>query len=115
MSKKPGKERKQMANTDLHKKIKRIAAKPSKKLRETLGKKAISLRKGDIVKVAVGTHKGKQGKIEDIDTKKERVFVEKVIRKRSDGAEVKVPLNASNLELISIDKSDKKRLKKRKE
>lgn len=111
-SKKPKKQRKTFYEKPLHQRQKEVSAHLDKKLAGELGLKAISLRKGDSVKVLRGDFKGKSGKIARIDLSKMRVFVEKIAKKKADGTETLVPLHASNLLLVSMDKSDEKRLKR---
>ena len=112
-SSKPRKSRKAFIKMPLHKKVQSIAGHLNEKLRKNLGKRSVSLRKGDIVKIVRGSFKGKSGKINDVDHKKLRIYIDKVIRKRSDGTEVAVPVNPSNIIVQELDKSDAKRFKKK--
>ena len=96
-----------------HKRVKAIAGHLNKKLRTEVGSRSVSLRKGDRVKLLRGTYKGKIGKITDVDHTKLRIFIDGVKRKRSDGTEVQVPINPSNVIVDELDKSDAKRFKKK--
>jgi large subunit ribosomal protein L24 len=109
---KPRKSRKELITLPLHARSKEISAHLNEKLSEELKKRSLSLRKGDKVKIIRGEFKGKEGKITLIDRKKLRVAIEKIVRKKSDGAEYNVLIAPSNLLIIDIDKSDKKRFKK---
>ena len=62
-----------------------------------------------------GKFKGKQGKINKINTKKMKVYIESIQVKKQDGSKVNVPLKAPNLEIISLNLDDKKRLNKKTE
>lgn len=108
---KPGKNRKNAITAPIHQKGKRIAGHLSERLRKELGKRSVSLRKGDLVKVMRGTFKGKEGKITTINRDSQKIYIEKVVRKKSDGTEYEVAIDASNVMVRDLDKSDKKRLK----
>lgn len=111
MAKKPRKQRKKFFEMKAHKRAKKIAAHLSKKLAKETGKKSLPVRKGDTVKIARGEFKGKEGKVLRADRAKLKIFVEKVVRKKSDGSEMQVPVDASKVIVVEIDKSDKKRIK----
>jgi len=112
-SKKPGKQRKYSANLPLHLKKKLVSVNLSKELRKKYGKRNISARKGDTVKIMRGKFKKKQGKITEIKLKKGKIIVEGIQIKKQTGEKVSVPLKASKLQIIDLDLTDKKRLKKR--
>ena len=95
-----------------HRRAKNVASHLSEKLASELGTRSITLRKGDTVKIARGSFSGKEGKVTEIDRKSARVYVEKIIRKKSDGTELKVAISASNLIITDIDRSDRKRFKR---
>lgn len=46
-----------------------------------------------------------------MDTKNYQVFIEGIKRKRTAGTEAQIPFHASNLLILSLDLSDKKRVK----
>ena len=111
-SSKPKKQRKAFHKMPLHKRQKSIAGTLSKPLRKSIGKRALPLRKGDKAKVMRGQNKGFEGKIARIDYVNRQVFLEKLVRKKSDGTEKPLPLHASNLMIVDIDKSDARRTSK---
>jgi large subunit ribosomal protein L24 len=113
-SSKPKKQRKAHYGRDLRGKQQGLAGHLDKKLGKELGTRSIALRKGDSVKVMRGGFKGKNGKITGVDYKKGVVFVEKVMRKKANGEEVQVPLQASKLLVVELEKSDSKRFKAKK-
>ena len=85
------------------------------RLRKETGKRSLPVRKNDTVKITRGSFKGKTGKITKVNRIGMKVFIEKVIRKKSDGTEYNVPIDPSNITIIEIDRSDRKRLKNKKE
>ena len=110
-SSKPKKQRKQHYTMPLHKMQKAFAAHLSKELRKELGRRTLEIRKDDKVKVMRGKHKGKSGKVVDVNRKKKQVFIEKIMAKKTDGREVGIPFRPSNLLLTEVSREDKKRIK----
>jgi len=111
-SAKPGKQRKHFFEGTLHEKRNCLAGHLGRDLRKKMGKRGISLRKGDAVKVMRGKHKKKEGKITGVNYKKGLVFVEKITRKKSDGTEIPVGIPASKILVMDI-ASDARRLEKK--
>jgi len=110
-SKKPRKQRKFLYNAPLHIRRKMISAHLSKELREKYKRRSFPLRKGDEVKVMRGEFKGTIGKIVRVNTKKYKVYVDTVKKKRSVGTEYLVPISPSNLMITRLNLEDKYRLK----
>lgn len=113
-SKKPKKQRKYARNAPKHVKSKQAGSHLSSDLRKKQGKRSMRVRKGDKVKVMVGTFKGKTGKVERIDTRKQRVFVTGIELLKKDGSKTMYPIKPSNLMIQELDLSDKKRIKRKK-
>ncbi len=111
-SSKPSKQRRAFYETPLHRQNSNVSAHLSKELRKEIGKRSISLRKGDRVKIACGSHKGVEGKITRVEKASSRIFIEKLVRKKSDGTEILVPVHSSNLLVTEIDRNDDRRLKR---
>ncbi|MBS3076122.1 50S ribosomal protein L24 [Candidatus Pacearchaeota archaeon] len=111
-SKQPRKQRKYLAKAPLHLKRKTLGSNLSKDLRAKHGKRTISVRKGDKVKIMRGKFKNKQGKVIEVKTKLAKIYVEGMQIKKMDGSKVNVPLKASNLQIIELYLDDKKRAKK---
>ena len=103
------KQRKFRANAPLHIKSKMISAHLSKELRKKYGKRSFSLRKGDEVKIMKGAFKKKTGKISMVNTKKMKVAIEEIQRKKKDGTKINILFDASNLQIQSLNLDDKKR------
>ncbi len=108
-SSKPKKQRRAFHKMPMHKRQKSISATLSKPLRKSLGKRSLSLRKGDQVRVMRGKHKGTEAKVASVNYMKMQVFLEKLMIKKADGTEKALPLHASNLMITDIDKSDARR------
>ncbi len=81
----------------------------SKELRKKYGKRSVSLRKGDKVKIIHGMFKKHEGKVENIDLKKTRVFVNGVEITKRDGTKKLLPLHPSNLMITELNLDDKLR------
>lgn len=108
-SKRPGKQRKYLAQAPLHIKKKLLKVSLSKELRKKHGKRSITLRKGDKVKILVGKFKKKEGKVSMVDYKKMRVYIEGIQIKKLDGSMTNVPIRHSNLQIVELNLDDKKR------
>jgi len=57
-----------------------------------------------------GAFASKEGKVSSVDRKTRKIFVEKVVLKKSNGEERQVPIDASNVMIIDIDRTDRKRI-----
>jgi len=110
-SKKPRKQRVKLTKMPLHQKKRQVCANLSKELRKSLKKRSLPVRKGDTVKILRGKFKGKTGKVMRVELAKARVYIEKISRKKVDGTEVPVPFDASNLQIVTLDGSDERRIK----
>lgn len=107
----PRKQRKYRVNAPLHIKRTFMHAHLAKELRKKYGKRTLSLRKDDKVKILVGDFKGKEGKIIELDMKAGRIFVEGIDRAKKDGSKARIPLQVSNVMITAVGKEDK-RIKK---
>lgn len=108
-SKQPRKQRKYVFNAPINIKRRFISSHLSKELIKKYNRRSIPLRKGDEVKILRGNFKGKKGKIENIDLKTLRVFVENIQQTRNDGTKTFYPLHPSNLIITNLNLTDKKR------
>ena len=108
----PRKQRKYVANAPLHLKGKLIASHLSKELRIKYGTRSIRLRTGDKVKILRGSYKGETQKVERINIKAQKVYIEKIEFTKKDGSKATRPFYASNLLIIDLNLDDKKRMKK---
>ncbi|MCX6804388.1 MAG: 50S ribosomal protein L24, partial [Candidatus Diapherotrites archaeon] len=113
--KKPGKTRKEQYTMPMHTAAKTVASRLNEKLSKELLCRSIPVRKGDTVKIVRGEFSGKEAKITSVNRKSRKIFVEKIVRKKSNGQEWQVPIDASNVIVIDIDRTDRKRIAKKKE
>jgi large subunit ribosomal protein L24 len=107
----PKKQRQALYQAPLHVKRERLHSHLSKELKKSLGQRALGVRTNDTVKVVRGKFKGKTGKVNKVEYIRGRLYVEGLNRKKSDGTEIQVPFDSSNLVLIDLDRSDNRRLK----
>ena len=110
-SKKPKKQRKYRLNAPLHIKQKFVHSHLSKGLSKKHNKRNISLRKGDKVKIMRGQFKKHEGKVEKIDLRKTRVFVNGAEITKRDGTKKLLALHPSNLMVTELNSEDKLRQK----
>ncbi len=107
------KQRKYIYRAPLHLKQKMMHSHLAQELREKYhGVRRIQIRKGDKVKIARGEFRGKDGKVERITLKKGLVYVSGMDRIKADGSKVPVAFHPSNLMIVELDLSDKKRKEK---
>lgn len=93
-----------------HDRRRRLGAALSEALRKTLGVRSLSVKKNDTVKIMRGDHKGKTGKVTEVDAEKYKVYIEGVTVKKSDKTDRKVPVHASNVMIIEADTKDSRRV-----
>jgi large subunit ribosomal protein L24 len=110
-SSQPRKQRKYRANAPLHIKRKLLNVNLSKELRKKYSRRNIPVRKGDEIKIMRGKFKNKNGKIISIDTKNSKIKIENIMVKKRDGSKVNVKIHPSNLQIITLNTDDKKRIK----
>lgn len=108
-SKQPRKQRKYLYNAPLHVRQKFIGTHLSPELRKRYGRRSIPLRKGDVVKVLRGRFKGKTGKIDRVDLKNTKAYIQGIGIEKKDGSKVPYPIHPSKLLITSLELDDKKR------
>lgn len=108
-SKQPRKQRKYRHNAPLHTRHKFMSAPLSKDLEEKYKKKRIPLRTGDRVKIMMGQFKNTLGKVEKTDLKKLKVYIEGAQVAKRDGTKSHYPIDPSNVQILELELSDKKR------
>ena len=108
----PRKQRKYRANAPLHLKANFVHVHLSPQLREKYSKRNVQIHTGDKVKIMKGQFKKQEGKVERVDLKRELVYVTGMENIKIDGNKVLAPLTPSNLMIIELDTSDKKRKEK---
>ena len=108
-SKQPRKQRKFLANAPIHVRRRFIVSTLSKELRDKYKRRNFKLRKGDKVKILRGQFKGKTGKIERINIKQRKIYVQGIENIRKDGTKSMYPMKPSNLMITELFLEDKKR------
>ena len=108
----PRKQRKFIHNAPLHIKPKiMLISTLSKELRKKHNKRNMRLRKGDTVRIMRGQFKNKKGKVDEIETKTDKIYVEGIEHVKKYGTKAFYPLKASNLMITELNLDDKKRKK----
>jgi large subunit ribosomal protein L24 len=109
----PRKQRKYRYNAPLHTRGTFLHAHMSKELRAKHGIRSLRVRVGDKVRILRGQFKAREGKVERVDLRTAKAFVSKIELVKKDGAtKVPYPLDASNLQIVELDTSDKRRTEK---
>jgi len=108
---KPTKQRKRMYLAPVTDRYKRFSAPLSSKLKESHNTNSLPVRNGDTVKVMRGDRKGSEGKINQIDRKKYRIFIEGATREKVDGTTIPVPIHPSKVMITRLNLDDKWRKK----
>lgn len=106
---KPSKQRKYRFAAPLHVKKSFMHSHLAKDLRKKFKKRAVSIRKGDKVKIMVGNFRKQEGRVERVDLKKTKVYVSGIEKTKKDGSKRFIPLDPSNLMIIELMTEDKKR------
>jgi large subunit ribosomal protein L24 len=109
-SSKKRKQIKYRANAPLHLKRKFMASHLSPDLRKKHGKRAVVVRKDDKIRIMRGQFKGITGKVDRVNTKKTLVYVRGAEITKKDGTKAFYPLNPSNLMILELNLTDKKRV-----
>jgi large subunit ribosomal protein L24 len=107
-SRQPGKQRKALYTSPLHKKQKMISAHLSEKLRSKEKRRSMGVRKGDTVIVMRGDYKGHKGKVVKVSLKRRKIFVEGVTVQKADGSDRFYPVDPSNVKIVKLAKRTKK-------
>jgi large subunit ribosomal protein L24 len=110
-STKPKKQRKYRYNAPFHIKRKFLSTNLSKDLRKKYKRRSFPLRKGDEIEVMRGEFKKKKGRVNRVNVKESKVYIDGITRKKVDGSDISVPIHPSNLMITDLDLKDEKRLK----
>ncbi|MEA2004281.1 MAG: 50S ribosomal protein L24 [archaeon] len=109
-SKESAKQRKYSYNSPLHVKRKFLSANLSDTLKKKMGKSSVPVRLGDEVIVKRGSFKGITGEILKVIIKKGVLHVKGVVRKKTDGTEIQIPLHPSNVQMVAMNLDDSRRI-----
>ena len=108
-SKQPRKQRKALFKAPLHKRQKLVSVHLSPELRAEFGIRSLPVRKDDTVRILRGMMRDIEGKVTEVNLKKIKVFVDGTTREKADGSTVNLPIHPSNLMIIKLNLSDKRR------
>lgn len=108
-SKNPRKQRKYLKNLPLHLRKKLVSSNLSKELRKKYNRRNIALRIGDKVKVMAGQFKKISGKVNNVNRKNLKVYIDGIEVVKRDGTKRFYPIHASNLQIVELSIDDKKR------
>ena len=108
-SKQPRKQRKYRYNAPLHIRQKFMHTHLSKELRKKYGRRNLNLRKGDKVRVVRGNYRKHAGKVERIDLKQNKAYIEGIEVAKKDGTKTTYPIYPSNLIITELNLDDKMR------
>jgi large subunit ribosomal protein L24 len=111
-TKNPGKQIKRMHNAPLHIKRKWISAHLDENLLLKYDKRAISVIKGDTVKVMRGNFYGHEDKVVKVNTKKNTIEIEGITMSKADGNKIAKPIHHSNVIITKLNLTDKWRREK---
>jgi large subunit ribosomal protein L24 len=75
----------------------------SVELRTTYGRRSVPVRTGDTVRIVRGDFSGVEGKVSDIDTTRQRLFVEGVTREKVAGTSEKVHCTKIMITRLNLD------------
>ena len=107
------KQRKFRYTAPLHMRGRMLHVHLSPELRKKYGLRNIQVRKGDTVKLMRGQFAPKQGKVEKVLLKRQRIFVHGIDIIKKDGSKVLFPLPHTHLMITELELSDKRRLPQR--
>jgi len=108
----PRKQRKEMFNAPLHKRRKWLSSHLEEKLLLKYDKRAISVIKGDTVKVMRGSFKGHEDKVARVNVRKRYLEIEGITMSKADGNKIAKPIHPSNVMITKLNLTDKWRRKK---
>jgi large subunit ribosomal protein L24 len=108
----PRKQRKYRYNAPLHIKQKMMHVHLSPDLRKKYGLRNILVKKGDKLRILRGQFAKKEGKVSRVSLKYDKVYVDGADLIKKDGTKQPLPLTVSNLMIIELNLSDKKRKQK---
>jgi len=108
----PRKQRKEMFNAPLHKKRKWLSSHLEENLLLKYDKRAITVVKGDTVRVMRGSFRGHEDKVAHIKVSKRSVEIEGITMSKADGNKIAKPIHPSNLIITKLNLTDKWRRKK---
>jgi len=110
-SKQKRKQRKYRYTAPLHVRKRFLSVNLSKELRKRYKRRNVPARKNDVVRVLRGNFKKRNGKVNKVDYRKLRVYVDGIENIKKDGTKAFYPLNPSNLQIIELNLDDRERVR----
>ena len=95
-----------MLHVPKHRRDRMVGAGLSKPLRGQYKSRSARVVKGDSVKIMRGGYKGVEGKVEEVLTTSNSLFIEGVQREKIRGGKVRVPIHSSNVILTNLNLDD---------
>lgn len=105
--KKPGKQRKMLFKAPLHIRRKHMSAHLSPELRNSKGVNSLPVRKGDTIQIVRGDNVGFEGKINRVDMKRYRIYIEGLTREKVDGTNIFISVHPSKVIIKKLKLDDK--------
>ena len=109
---KPRKQRKELYNAPGHIKRNWISSHLEENLLIKYDKRAVSVVKGDTVRVMRGSFKGHEDKVVKVDVKRSFLEIEGITMSKADGNKIAKPIHPSNVMITKLNLTDKWRRKK---
>ena len=106
------KQRKYRYNAPLHIKQKFAHVHLAPLLRKKYGTRNVQVRKGDKVRIMRGQFRKKEGKVERVDLKREKIYINGAEIIKKDGSKIMQSVKPSNLMILELELGDKKRKQK---
>ena len=103
----PRKQRKRHYCAPAHLRHKLMSAPLSPELISSKGAKTLPVRKGDTVRVMRGDHAGFEGKINRVDLKRYRIFLEGLTREKVDGTNIFISVHPSKVMIKNLKLDDR--------
>ena len=100
------KQRKYRHNAPLHVKQKMLHIHLSADLRKKYGMRNVQIKKGDKVKVLRGKYTKKEAKVDRVNLKQEKVYLQGIEYIKREGAKLLVPFNPTNLMIVELNLDD---------
>ncbi len=107
----PAKQRKQIYTASSFHRSKRFSARLSKDLRKKYKVKKMPVRTGDTVYITTGDFVGTEGKIINVDYRKQRLSIDGISREKADKSKVMYPIHTSKVVIRRFGKVDRSRKK----
>ena len=88
----------------------------SQELKQKYEVRSIPVRKGDQVKVMVGGFKNNEGKVTSVYRRRRCIYIEKVIKEKTNGQQANIPVHPSNcmITYLKMDRDRREILEKKK-